>query len=766
MIRRLDLPDFGKFRKARLDLGPFTVISGPNEAGKTTVFDALFDTLCAESRHESLPLWKNLAGRYGALRKAELVWEEGQTPLSFGDNEFMEIFAIRGGQLGVHHPDNRKASSWAQAAENALLNSGLNPAHLAKELTKKAETAGKDSVQANIRRLHEAIKDREQAATALKAERDAILAGAEQAVRLEEERVRMAAEAETSAAAVKAKTEEVEKLFAAGRRAAVLAGLKALRELKEARDAAADLKAFANNEIAAYRALKETQLDAEKTAAAGEAALAAAQGAVTAANAALEQLATRETQLRSESSYAAGLASRVAEFASEPERLVTGVDKKLRFSIWGGGALLAVLVAFSGSIMGYLAALAIAGAAGWAGFRFSITERLSGHTPEDVTAFLGGLATEWASVSTEIFPVSDLESARAFLAKAQADCAAVSASYEEKLAGLSELDANVTAAARTAEERRKAAEQAAREANSWFKGRGCATEDEYQAKVADYKRLAARAGDMEQRVLALADGSGCKDEETFKDKLFAENGELERRGVEPAQGAEVELPRLRRELAALAEKAHEAEKDLNRLTAEIERSRAVSGARLGGLPERINLLETELAADKAELAELQLQAEAYTMAAAAFTALAESSAVAFETLGKEVTGTLRAMLPEAYAEFKVFEADGAAVTDAGGIKRQVRNLSAGMRDLFMLAARLAIAHRSRLTPEGLAPALLVLDEPFYTLDAARQTLALKLLAAFHRTTGWQFIILTKEPGLAAAAEAEGVKVTEVKLPAA
>ena len=74
MIRRLELPDFGKFRKTGLDLGPFTIITGPNEAGKTTVFDALFDALCAESRHEGRPLWKNLAARYGALRKAELVW--------------------------------------------------------------------------------------------------------------------------------------------------------------------------------------------------------------------------------------------------------------------------------------------------------------------------------------------------------------------------------------------------------------------------------------------------------------------------------------------------------------------------------------------------------------------------------------------------------------------------------------------------------------------------------------------------------------------
>ena len=86
-----------------------------------------------------------------------------------------------------------------------------------------------------------------------------------------------------------------------------------------------------------------------------------------------------------------------------------------------------------------------------------------------------------------------------------------------------------------------------------------------------------------------------------------------------------------------------------------------------------------------------------------------------------------------------------------------------MRDLFMLAARLTIARRSRLGPEGLAPALLVLDEPFYTLDTERERLALKLLGNFHKSTGWQIIILTKDAALPAAAKTESLPITEVSL---
>ena len=92
MITRLDLEDYGRFRKASLEFGPFTVVLGANEAGKTTVFDALFDALCAGSRKENLVPWKRLAGRYGALRRSVLTWK-GE-PFSFTD--LIELIAAAG----------------------------------------------------------------------------------------------------------------------------------------------------------------------------------------------------------------------------------------------------------------------------------------------------------------------------------------------------------------------------------------------------------------------------------------------------------------------------------------------------------------------------------------------------------------------------------------------------------------------------------------------------------------------------------------------
>ena len=61
------------------------------------------------------------------------------------------------------------------------------------------------------------------------------------------------------------------------------------------------------------------------------------------------------------------------------------------------------------------------------------------------------------------------------------------------------------------------------------------------------------------------------------------------------------------------------------------------------------------------------------------------------------------------------------------------------------------------------PELLVLDEPFCTMDTSRRDLALRLLAHFHADTGWQIILLTKDAALPAAARAAGAPVTETAL---
>ena len=72
----------------------------------------------------------------------------------------------------------------------------------------------------------------------------------------------------------------------------------------------------------------------------------------------------------------------------------------------------------------------------------------------------------------------------------------------------------------------------------------------------------------------------------------------------------------------------------------------------------------------------------------------------------------------------------------------MEHLSAGARDTFYFAARLALARK-----HATGPRILVLDEPFATLDRERERRMVGLLRDFQKEADWQIVLLTKEPEL-------------------
>ncbi|PIY91643.1 hypothetical protein COY71_02080 [Candidatus Micrarchaeota archaeon CG_4_10_14_0_8_um_filter_60_7] len=166
------------------------------------------------------------------------------------------------------------------------------------------------------------------------------------------------------------------------------------------------------------------------------------------------------------------------------------------------------------------------------------------------------------------------------------------------------------------------------------------------------------------------------------------------------------------------------------------------------------MTESELAAEaSAPVSEVNRQ----------FPALVASGLVRLERVGKskvysiDETHFLYPALKELFGSL-----DSALEGEARRVAGCVAARCNGLKAIILFGS--VAARRARLGPEGLAPALLVLDEPFYTLDGERERLALKLLANFHRSTGWQIIFLTKDPKLAGAASiAEGLPVTKIEL---
>ena len=116
------------------------------------------------------------------------------------------------------------------------------------------------------------------------------------------------------------------------------------------------------------------------------------------------------------------------------------------------------------------------------------------------------------------------------------------------------------------------------------------------------------------------------------------------------------------------------------------------------------------------------------------------------SLASDIAALFGELLPDMRSvEIPELDEGQIKVGDAGGVLRSLENLSRGTRDSFLLAARLALALRS-FAGQG----VMVLDEPFHSLDAERQRKALSMLASFHQKRGWQIILFSKEIGIVVA----------------
>ncbi|MBI5624096.1 MAG: AAA family ATPase [Elusimicrobia bacterium] len=104
----------------------------------------------------------------------------------------------------------------------------------------------------------------------------------------------------------------------------------------------------------------------------------------------------------------------------------------------------------------------------------------------------------------------------------------------------------------------------------------------------------------------------------------------------------------------------------------------------------------------------------------------------------------------------IFEEESLRAVHSTLGSKPVEWLSKGTQDLLWLCLRMALARRIR--PEG---SLLVLDEPFLTLDPGRAGKALEALLGSKWLKGWQVLILTKDPAMVPAASAAGVRVLDL-----
>jgi DNA repair exonuclease SbcCD ATPase subunit len=204
--------------------------------------------------------------------------------------------------------------------------------------------------------------------------------------------------------------------------------------------------------------------------------------------------------------------------------------------------------------------------------------------------------------------------------------------------------------------------------------------------------------------------------------------------------------------------------ELKRISEELQRQSAELGEQggeirgsLGELPQQILGLESQIHEFDRQIDANNIDRLAAGFAAEIFASITRGSDAALQRLSSALGESFAKIAEEPRsALLKRLDSQAISATDSAGIIRPLEQLSTGTRDCFVLAARLALARQA-----SEETSILVLDEPFLSLDEARQSRAVALLRQFQDETGWQIVLMTKEKSLVdkmrAAFAAEQIK---------
>lgn len=739
MILRLTASDFGKFRGRSFELGAVTVVHGPNEAGKTTFFDALFQALCRPS--ESKKMGKELKQRYGASRKAEATLSG---TFDLDEDEFLNLCAIRTGDLSL---EMGKDSPWLERLKSRLFHGGLDPAALASEFERRSSDRRNFAHMKEIEALRDKVAAARGELDARRRERDGYL---------ERERLLLAEEArlggilqsrEAGLAALKAKRARLAFEDRIERRRRLAARLARLDDLASLAARMRELEAFAEDRRAELEALaaaagtasgKSRQAAARRDLQADQAARARAE--VRRLESELPRHADRSALA---AATAAGFRSAVMDGAPDafPRWSLAAAALLWAFGLTGlgvlEGALLKMLSLGGAAVLGAVLLLLARGA------RVRRKARISAdafaNAKDRFTLGELELAGRPPAMAPGRVPVAELAAPEAFL-QALDSIAAEAAGFDRELQAarrrLEEAEADRVRLEAEAAEAGREEEDARRAVREWLSRLGVAQPEEYRFKVEKHAELKAEAARRESE--AALPGMGSPEEE--RRDLGRQLKDMDEEGVPPQGLDEAALRRLKREVEDLESQVEAEGLAITELTGrKKEQEGSIHGA-LGKLAGEIVRAEEALLDCEDRLAVKELDKQAARVACEIFKEIGEEADLLLSGLSREVEAMLAHILPgDRQVALSGLDQKQILVADAAGGRRPLECLSTGTRDAVVLAAKLALALKTR---EG--PGLLVLDDPFLAMDRQREERALLMLQEFHLRHGWQIILLTKD----------------------
>ncbi|TVR93837.1 MAG: hypothetical protein EA428_01355 [Spirochaetaceae bacterium] len=748
MIEKISLQNFGRFERDEFTTAKVTVFYGPNESGKTTLQHALLDALCSLDKRKELG--RRIHTRYGAQRRATVSPEK---PFGEFDAETLEnLFFVDSGKLYLSFDGT---TEWLDAVKSSLFAGGIDPRLIAEDLEGEASTRRNKSHMKSYQRDMEQREAKLLELEQLKAQhRDALteqtqlLKDRERLAVLDDTRGRLMQEISDLELLLEAqesyrRRDELEELdHAIQEKARLERDLESLTHLAE--DAEPQLQATearilkARNELSAVEArrklLQQQCIDAEQL---------------------LDKRHKQSEDLLPHRQTAAELRQTLD---TRNPRIRTRHERRWSSSwlIAAGSFLFAGLLAGALGLLGRVPgiptdALQVPAALGWGMAAVSGVAAL---------ALLFLKARTYVSIEDR----SELDNAAAEIRKALPQELLQAGEHTEYEALRDRLHA-IEAQAAQAEEAAQEAEQNLRNTKAALS----AAEAEYQqmnermiGAEADRNTLLSTLGvrdsaeysRLRERYRAGVESLSLlktKLEEAAKKHSIQDIPRLESYCAREIRHIDEQLKRerLTQDEQRIKRNLHdgnrkrldELEQERELLMGRSEREHGKLSDRLTRLPREVLRLEKEIAGLDSVLQAAELRRKGAAKAAEIFFGIAEDTGNLLLELAAGISADYHHIVgPRDALQLQEFGLERATVPDRSGAARLPEQLSEGTRDAFMLAARLALAVRSR--PEA---AVFVLDEPFTAFDPERTRNALLLLAQKQDEHPYQYLFFTKDP---------------------
>ncbi|GAB4372773.1 MAG: AAA family ATPase [Spirochaetales bacterium] len=761
MIRRIQLVSFGKFRNFRLECAPVTIIEGANESGKTTIFDALLDTLC--NPKGTTEAGKLLKTRYGDDRVASLEFDGKQLELSPVD--FLNLFAIRAGDLSV---EVSKDSEWLSQVKAQLFSGGIDPLSVAERLIRQCESRARGTLNAEVEDLRAGVARLERELDELRRERETALGEERESIRSEGELEKIRSELE----ALRKEEERVAKALEQQKLHRTRQELLRIRETIESarmlRQELEETPSYGEEEWNTLRRMEQKLLDLDSRIQKVRILEEEAGKELQKLQAEAETQEAESRRLQQVRDFGVSLRTRLEDRSTFMDRRVTYTVRPVLLALAAGVLLLGLggMWFFPRDLSILPLAVGILGSVllGFLGVRRE--------TREDDTRFRNAverICAEWEREGGDPTPEKTWEGFLAALVRTEERLRNTRNRLESLHASIVEGRRRIETLEAELQGYKHERDETGYDLKTMCDRLKVQDSAHYASQMEKRQEKETRLRELNRLIGEAAKRYGQSTGEGLRAFIGAELDRIERHLTE-AEQPETELLRLENLLRQKREERERLEGEEKRLLQVVHRKKGeVSGA-YRDLPERIVRTGQELARIRASLGEKERSLLGARRAAEMFRSLAADNDTLLSALSEEITGMFSRIAPirkvgktegsSRKVSLKTFSLKDTEVMDAEGFlrplgvkeKREAKEgggLSTGTRDAFLLAARLTLARKAvREGKEG----LLVMDEPFLTLDTERVDRALDVLQEFQRSTGWQIFLFTKEEDLARKVE--------------